>query len=195
METTAGKYINMRVVVAMLRGINVGGHHKIAMSELRAVCENLGLADVQTYIQSGNVVCTTAKRDLGVLARRMEDSIQTRFGFRAKVITRTVEDMRRVVERNPFATRKEVEPQRLLVGFLSAEPQAGDREKLLAIDAAPEEVRIDRSELYVFYPSGMARPKLSWAVIEKTLKTSGTGRNWNTVVKLLEIAERTADAC
>jgi uncharacterized protein (DUF1697 family) len=180
----------MSVVISLLRGINVGGHHKIKMDALRTLYESMGLLDAQTHLQSGNVIFKTKRRDLVPLAKQIEHGIERSFGFRVDVIVRTPSDMRGVIARNPFATRSGIDPSRLLVTFLAGNPAAEARDRLLRIKVDPEELRIDGRELYTYFPNGMARPKLSWAVIEKTLNTSGTGRNWNTVTKLLEIAEK-----
>ena len=179
----------MAVVISLLRGVNVGGHHKIKMDALRALYQSLGLRDAQTYVQSGNVICRTEKQDLALLAKRIENGIERSFGFRPAVIVRTTSELRDVIARNPFAMRRGLDPSRLLVIFLASDPGPEARDKVLRIKTDPEELRIDGRELYIYYPNGIARPKLSWAVIEKTLKTSGTGRNWNSVTKLLEMAE------
>jgi len=180
----------MTVVISMLRGVNVGGHNKIKMEALRALYESLGLLNVQTHIQSGNVVFTTKGRDLALLAKRIGDGIEQGFGFRPAVILRTSADLRDVIARNPFAARPDIHPSKLLVTFLSGDPDAEAREKVLGIKVDPEELRIVGRELYVHYPNGMGQTKLPAALIEKTLKTAGTGRNWNTVTKLLEMAEK-----
>jgi uncharacterized protein (DUF1697 family) len=184
----------MTVVISMLRGVNVGGHNKIKMDSLRALYESLGLEDPRTYVQSGNVVFTTDERDLVRLARRLEEGIERSFGFRPAVIVRTSSELREVIARNPFATRRGINPSKLLVTFLASDPGPEVREKVLQIKADPEELRFVGRELYIYFPNGMARPKLPWTVIEKMLKTPGTGRNWNTVTKLLEIAESLEDA-
>jgi uncharacterized protein (DUF1697 family) len=181
---------DMAVVISLLRGVNVGGHHKIKMDALRALYESLGLSEPQTYVQSGNVVFRTQERDLVRLSRRIEDGIERAFGFRPCVIVRTAAELRNVIARNPFAERRGIEPNRLLVTFLAADPSQGARDKVLNIKAEPEELRLDGREFYMYFPNGMARPKVSWVTIEKALKTAGTGRNWNTVTKLLEIAEK-----
>jgi len=174
----------------LLRGINVGGHHKIKMDALRTLYESLGLQKPQTHLQSGNVIFRTQRRDLVLLAKQIENGIEKSFGFRVDVMVRTPSDLRSVIARNPFATRSGIDPSKLLVTFLAGNPAAEAREQLFKIKFDPEELRIDGRELYIYFPNGMARPKLSGTVIEKTLKTSGTGRNWNTVTKLLEIAEK-----
>src|ERR1022692_3242484 len=180
----------MAVIISMLRGVNVGAHNRIKMDALRALYESLGLRDPQTYVQSGNVVFRTDKRDLVALAKRIEDIIERGFGFRPPVILRTSSELRDVIARNPFAKRSGIEPSKLLVNFLASDPGVEARDKVLKLKTEPEELRMDGRELYIYFPSGMARPKLSWAVIEKTLKVPGTGRNWNSVTKLLEMAER-----
>jgi len=178
----------MPVVISMLRGVNVGSHNRIKMDALRAVYESLGLLDVQTYVQSGNVVFRTKERSLIGLGKRIEAAIEGSWGFRPLVVLRSTSEMRGAIAKNPFAERR-VDPDRLLVTFLASVPDAEALGKALAISTDPEELRIDGSEAYIYFPNGMARPKMSWPRIEKALKTSGTGRNWNTVTKLLEMAE------
>ncbi len=179
----------MAVLISLLRGVNVGGHNKIKMDALRALYESLKLRDPHTYVQSGNVVFRTEERDVLVLTKRVQKGIERRFGFRPDVIVRTASELRDAIAGNPFATRRDIDPSKLLVMFLATDPGPEARNQVLRIKTDPEELRIDGRELYIYYPNGMARPKLSWAAIEKTLKTPGTGRNWNTVTKLLEIAE------
>jgi uncharacterized protein (DUF1697 family) len=177
-------------VVAMLRGVNVGGHQKLSMEALRTLCSGVGLRDVQTYIQSGNVVFREDIGDHGVLARKLEDGIQGEFGFRPDVIVRTTSELRKVILHNPFAGRKEVAPNRLLVVFMASAPARQAREQILSMPCEPEEMHFNGRELYVYYPHGMARPKIPMARIEKLLNTTSTGRNWNTVNKLLAMAEK-----
>ncbi|HYW44867.1 MAG TPA: DUF1697 domain-containing protein [Bryobacteraceae bacterium] len=179
----------MPVIVSMLRGVNLAGHKKIGMDALRKLYESLGLRDAQTFINSGNVIFRTQGRNLAALSRRIEDAIEQSFGFRCDVIVRTIPELRDAIAGNPFAGRSGIEPGKLAVTFLASDPGQEAREKVLRIKADPEEVRIAGRELYIYYPNGMARPKLTWPTLERILKTSGTARNWNTARKLLEIAE------
>ncbi len=179
----------MAVIICMLRGVNVGGKHKIKMEALRALCESLGLRDAKTLLQSGNVVFRIERRDLVLLTKKIEGGIERKFGFHSDVILRTSSELRDVIARCPFAKRAGVDASRLLVSFLVSDPGAEARANVLRIKADPEELRIDGREVYIYFPNGMARPKLSMALVERTLKTSWTGRNWNTVRKLLEMAE------
>lgn len=179
----------MSVVISMLRGVNVGGHNKLKMDLLRALYASLGLPDAQTYIQSGNVVFRTGAKDLAPLSSRIQKGIERSFGFRPEVVLRTASEMRKVLASNPMAGRRDFDASKLLVTFLAGDPSPDARTRILGLNPDPEELWLHGRELYVHYPEGLGRSKLSPALIERTLKTSGTGRNWNTVVKLLEIAD------
>jgi uncharacterized protein (DUF1697 family) len=179
----------MPVIVSMLRGVNLGPHHRIKMDALRELYESLGLQDVKTYVQSGNVIFRTSSRSLSALSERIANAIEKRFGFGAEVILRSTADLRAVIARNPFAARPGIDPRKLLVTFLVHDPDPQGRAKVLQMKTDPEELCIDGREVYIYFANGMARPKLSWTQVATMLKTSGTGRNWNTVQALLEIAE------
>ena len=180
----------MPVIICMLRGVNVGGHNMIKMEALKALCVSLKLKDPQTYVQSGNVIFKTEEKDLEKLARRIQDAIEGKIGFRPNVMLRTAAELQQVVARNPFAKRSGIEPGRLLVNFLASDPGKDAREKALAIKIGPEELHLAGREAYIYFPNGQGRSKLPWAAIERALGTSGTGRNWNSVTKMLEIAEK-----
>jgi len=172
----------------MLRGVNVGPHNRISMQALRTLCGSLQLQNAQTYVQSGNVVFTSDERNLSALAKRIEDAFEQGFGFRARVILRSAAEMQTVIAKNPFAKRKEIEPGKLQVTFLSGELSPEARKQLEEAKAGPEEIRAQARELYVYFPNGMGRSKLP-AVMDRVLKKTGTARNWNSVTKLLEMAE------
>jgi len=179
----------MPVVIALLRSVNVGGRNKMRMAALGELCVSLRLRNARTYLQSGNVVFRTPERNLAALARRIEQAIERKFAVRTDVILRTTAELKDVVARSPFASRGGIEPSKLLVTFLAGAPAAEARAKLLALPPAPEEVHLAGRELYTYFPNGMARPTISWPRVERTLAVPMTGRNWNTVVKLFEIAE------
>jgi uncharacterized protein (DUF1697 family) len=141
-------------------------------------------------VQSGNVVFNAAERNMGKLAGRLENAIEGRFGFRPRVVLRTAGEMKDVVANDPFAGRPDIAPGKLLVLFLAGAADPEGSARLLAIQSEPEELRLSGRELYAYYPNGIGRAKMSPALIEKALKTPATGRNWNTVTKLLAIAER-----
>ena len=179
----------MPVFVSLLRGVNLGAHNRIKMDALRDLYESLGLTDVKTYVQSGNVVFRAKEKDEAKLRSRIEIAIEKKFGFRPDVVLRTTAEMREAVAKNPFAERRGIEPDKLLVTFLAEEPSAEAKKKLAGIKADPELLYLLGRELYIYFQEGLARPKLPWMAVVKTLKTTGTGRNWNSVEKLLEMAE------
>jgi uncharacterized protein (DUF1697 family) len=180
----------MPVIICMLRGVNVGGHNLIKMDALKVLCVSLKLKDPHTYVQSGNVIFKTDEKDVAKLAKRIQDTIDKNFGFRPEVILRTAADFRDVIKRNPFAKRNGIEPSKLLVTFLAAGPGKEAREQALDINTDPEELHIIGREAYIYFLNGQGRSKLPWPKIERALQTSGTGRNWNSVTKMLEIAEK-----
>jgi uncharacterized protein (DUF1697 family) len=182
----------MPVMIALLRGINLAGHHKIKMDELRALCKTLNLRDTQTYIQSGNVVFRTDEKDTVRLAKRIEDAIERKFGFRAGVVLRTSEEVKDLIARSPFGARKGLDPAKLTVTFLACDLAKETCDEVLGLKADAEEIKLGRRELYIYFPDGMGRSKLT-AVLDRTLKKAGTVRNWNTVMKLLEMAEEMKD--
>ncbi len=184
----------MPVIISLLRGVNVGGHNLIKMEALRALYASLGFEDCQTYVQSGNVVFRSGspagERHLAQLARRIEDALEQRFGFRPHVILRTASELREVIARNPFAKRRDIEPRKYLVAFLAREPGPEAADQLRDLKIHPEELRLDGRQVYIYFANGIARPKLTWPVMDRILKVALTGRNWNSVTRLFEIAER-----
>lgn len=183
----------MSVVIAMLRGVNVGGNNLIKMEALRALCESLKCTDVATYVQSGNVVFRTAAKDIEKLRTKLESTIASTCGFAAPVVFRTVEDLQRIVSGNPFQQQAETEPGKVHVTFLYHDPGDTRRAAVRAMAFAPEEVRIEGREVYLYYPLGAGQSKLRWGPIERALGTAGTSRNWNTVVKLLAMGKKLED--
>jgi len=189
-RTDLVKLTAMPVIICMLRGVNVGGHNLIKMDALKALCVALKLKDPQTYVQSGNVIFSSGEKDLAKLAMRIQDAIEKAHGFRPGVVLRTIAELQEVVARNPFAKRSGIEPGKLLVNFLSGDPGKDAREKALAIKIGTEEMHIVGREAYIYFPNGQGRSKFPWPAIERALGTTGTGRNWNSVTKMLEMAEK-----
>jgi uncharacterized protein (DUF1697 family) len=179
----------MAAIISLLRAVNVTGYNKVKMDGLRELYESLGLRGAQTYIQSGNVVFKTDAKDLARLQKRIEDAIEKSYGFRTGVMLRTAAELKDIIRRNPFAKRSGIEPNRLVVSFLTGEPAPESKQKIAQIKVGPEELVLDGRELYIYYGGGIGSSKLTPAVIERALKLPGTARNWNTVTKLLEMAE------
>jgi len=158
------------------------------MDALRNLYESLGMKETQTYVQSGNVVFRTSERDTVRLAKKIQNGIEKSFNCKPEIILRSSAELEGVIARNPFAKRRDIEPGKLLVLFLASEHNSDARKKVLAIKAAPEELQMSGREVYIYFPNGMGKTKLPWTSIEKLLGTPGTGRNWNSVTKLLEMA-------
>jgi uncharacterized protein (DUF1697 family) len=151
---------------------------------------SLKLRDPQTYVQSGNVIFGSSEKDLVKLSKRIQDAIEKAHGLRPGVVLRTLAELQEVVAQNPFAKRSGIESGKLLVNFLAGDPGKDAREKALVIKIGPEEMHIVGREAYIYFPNGQGRSKFPWPAIERALGTTGTGRNWNSVTKMLEMAEK-----
>jgi uncharacterized protein (DUF1697 family) len=168
--------------VALLRGINVGGKNKLPMKSLAAMFVAAGCKDVQTYIQSGNVVFQASDEVARMLPERVGRAVEAEFGFPVRLVLRTAAQMRTVVTANPFDSAD-------LVYFLADTPSASDIAKLDPMRSPPDTFRVVGDEIYLQVPTGLADTKLTNAYFDSRLKTMCTGRNWNTVRKLLEMLE------
>ncbi len=183
----------MAVVISMLRGVNVGPHNRIKMDALRALYESLKLEGPRTYVQSGNVIFRTKEKNTAKLAAKIQDAIEKTFKFRPEVILRTTGEMKTAAAATPFAGSRKLEPGKILVSFLAAEPPEGARAKLAALLSAksyPEELHLIGRELYIYFPNGAGKSKLPWSQLERLVNVTGTARNWNSVLAMLEIAEQ-----
>jgi uncharacterized protein (DUF1697 family) len=174
----------LTVYVSMLRGVNVGGHGRLKMAALEEAYLTIGLGDVQTLLQSGNVLFTSRSNDRGALAKRIAQEIERRFDFKTDVLIRTLAEVRMLIERGPTTAR--ADPSKLLVMFLSRVPDARAQAALLKEYKGPEMIEIRGPELYLYYPNGVGRSKLTTAFLEGKLDAAGTARNWNTLRKLVE---------
>jgi uncharacterized protein (DUF1697 family) len=182
--------MKMTACISLFRGINVGGNRIVPMSELKSLHESLGLKDVVTYIQSGNVVFTSDEADPAQLSKLIEESFAQKFGFRSQVMVRTSAELEEIIANNPFQNQPEKEPKRVLALFLATRPESTALEDLKKTYNGPEEIYLVGQELFVYYSDGVGRSKLTLPLIEKKLKTVGTGRNWNTVLRLQQMMLR-----
>lgn len=157
----------MTAFVSLFRGINVGGHHKIRMNELKDLHESLGLKDVLPYIQSGNVVFTSDDADVARLQRNVEEGVEKKFHFHVEVIVRTSAELRDIIENNPFQNQPGKEPNWVVVMFLTARPDITAQEDFLKAYSGPEELFFIGKEVYIYYSNGIGRSKLSGSFIEK----------------------------
>ena len=150
----------------------------------------MGLAGAQTLLQSGNVVFSSENPDPGNLGQEIAAGIEKSFGLRPQVILRTAEEWAAVIRRNPFRQEAEIAPAKTAVMFLSGRPGTAAQESLENAHSGPEEIYFAGQELYLYYPNGMGRSKLTNVFIERHLGLTGTTRNWNTILKLAHMAER-----
>jgi len=174
----------MPTYIALLRGINVGGHKKVAMSDLRGLLAELGFDDARTLLQTGNLVFRGNARSGAGLERLLELEAEKRLGLRTAFVVRTDNEWRAIIAHNPFPKEAKSDPSHLVVSFLKDAPKASAVKTLQAASKGPEVIRADGKQLYVVYPEGIARSRLNIDLIEAKLGTRGTGRNWNTVLKL-----------
>ncbi|MGD2115512.1 MAG: DUF1697 domain-containing protein [Acidobacteriota bacterium] len=180
-----------RTCIALLRGINVGGKHKLPMAALRSIFEEAGCGEVRTYIQSGNVVFT-AEPDLAArVPERIGREIEARFGFTSPVVTRSAAELAEVAASNPFvdpSVEEGVDEKALHVLFLRDAPAAAQVAALDPDRSPPDRYTVRGREVYLCCPQGVARTKLTTRYFDSRLETVSTLRNWRTVRKLLELA-------
>ncbi len=184
----------MPVWISMLRGVNVGPHHRIKMEALRAAYQSIALEDARTYVQSGNVIFRAKKQAPVALAKKIQGAIEGAFGFRPEVILRTTADFKHALAANPFFGRRDVEPSKLLITFLASEPGPEAQAVLRSLKEYPEELHLIGRELYIYFPDGAGKSKLPWSSLERLFKVTGTARNLNSVIKMLEMAEELESA-
>lgn len=164
----------------LLRGVNVGGHNRLPMRDLATILTELGCTSVATYIQSGNAVFDAASRTAKTLPEAVSAAIEARLGFRPPVTLRTRDELDSVLAHCPFATPQES----VHVAFLAAQPTA---DAIAALDPerfAPDAFEVRGREVYLYYPNGVGRSKLTNEYLDRTLRTTSTVRNWRTVEML-----------
>jgi len=166
-------------LVALLRGINLGGKRRVAMADLRALLEALGYRDVRTLLQSGNAVFTAPRASVG---RELEAALAKRFGMEIDVVLRTMDELRAVVDADPFGAEV-TDPRRYFVVFLDGEP---DVSAIDGVDFAPDRYVTGEREIYAWCPDGMQGSRLMRELGKPRLARTATVRNWSTVTKLLE---------
>ena len=176
----------MTKYIAILRGINVGGKRKILMADLKELFSEIGFADIQTYIQSGNVIFNTKRKDDNIeLANKIEQSIAKNYDFKVPVIVRNVEELNEVISNNPFFEKNDIE--RLHLTFLKEVPETEKLDKIKTYDYSPDKFEIKDKNVFVYCSGKYSDSKLTNKFFESKLKVLATTRNWKTVLKLLEL--------
>lgn len=172
--------------VALLRGINVSGHKNITMEDLRNFLEMPGIHNIVTYIQTGNVLFNTSETDVDILTKALEKQLEEKLGYRVNVILRTQQELKDVIENNPYEHIKTEEKPSLYVTFLSDIPAFDVRGSLGVYSNDAEYARVVNKEVYVVSPN-YGKTCFSNTFIEKKLGLIATTRNWNTVNKLITL--------
>jgi uncharacterized protein (DUF1697 family) len=174
-------------LVALLRGINVGRNKRVAMSELRALLADLGYVDVKTRLQSGNAVFTSASADTAAVAANIERALARELKVESTVIVRTSAELAAVVAGSPLRDVA-TDPSKYLVGFLAGTPDPAGLRALGSLEVAPNQVRVDGREVYLWCPAGVIHSPFSTVNWDKQLGVPVTMRNWRTVSRLAELA-------
>lgn len=176
--------------IALLRAVNLAGHQKVAMADLRGLLDELGLEEPRSLLASGNLVFRADDRTTAELEEMLERGARARLGLDTDIFVRTADEWSEVVAANPFPAEAEGDPGHLLVYALKEAPGPERVDELQRAIRGREVVRAVRRHAYVVYPDGVGRSRLSSALIERKLGTRGTGRNWNTVLKLQAATQR-----
>jgi len=175
--------------VALLRGINVSGQKKIKMSDLKILFEDLSFTNVETYIQSGNVLFNSSTINKKIIRDKIEKGIVGKFNYQVQVIVKTPDELGYALKNNPFLKDKTNNAERIYFTLLSEIPLADKIQKLKEVDYSPEKYIIDGTNICLFFPKGYGKAKLNNNFFEKKLNAFATTRNHKTVKTLSEISK------
>lgn len=176
-------------LVALLKGINVGGHKKISMQELRGLAETLGFTEVKTLINSGNLVLESGKITKVTVMHSLEKSIASHFGFPVDLIVRSKIEWKRYIRENPFSLVEKASPQSLHLGLSRGKLKAGVSTALVDRAVHGEKIVVVGDAIWIEFPEGVAKSKLTPRFLDQSAGSPVTLRNWNTVLKLCKMLE------
>lgn len=177
----------MKTYMSLLRGINVGGRNKIKMADLKNLYEKLGFQNIETYIQSGNVIFKSEEPDIRLLENKIKNQILADFGYSIHILIKKTDIIKTVVDSNPYLKDRNEDIKLLCVTFLSEIPAPELLDNLKDFQYKEDEFFIQDDLIFLFTPGGYGKTKLSNNFFEKKLKISATTRNWKTVLKLQEM--------
>ncbi|MES2286328.1 MAG: DUF1697 domain-containing protein [Bacteroidota bacterium] len=175
----------MNTFLSILRGINVSGHKKIPMVELKKLFGELHFENITTYIQSGNVVFKN--KNSKDLSKQIEQKIFEKYNFNVPVIIRTPDEMQRIIEGNLFLKQKDIDITKLHIVYLANDPKQENIDKLKTYNYEPDKFYISGKEVYLYCPNGYGNSKLTNNFFESKLNVTATTRNWNTTNELFKI--------
>lgn len=173
------------IYIALLRGINVGGHNKVPMAELRDTLSKAGLKNVQTYIQSGNIVFETSENKV-VAENLIQKTILDQFGFEIPVLVKTRIEIKTIFDGSPFDSEKKLKSYFIIFNKI---PELDNLKVTQQIILENEEVIVTANALYLYSTLGMGKSKFNMKTFERKLNVTGTSRNYNTMLKLLSLSQ------
>jgi len=178
----------MQSYIAILKGINVGGHKKIMMADLREILSDIAcFGEIKTYIQSGNIVFSASEENTDILENLIQEKIANHNGFQVSTIVLSKERLTCVIDNNPYAKE---DIKRLHCCFLKTEPILEHRQKLENFDASPDAFKVEKNCMYICCATERySKSNINNNVAEKILKIDCTTRNWKTCIKLLEMVK------
>lgn len=177
----------MAQYIALLRGINLGKHHKMLMTDLRSSFEKSGYTEVKSYIQTGNVLFNCEKEEQAVLSKKIQEQIFIDFGFEVPVLVRKAKDMNTLIEDNPFLSFEDAKPEHLHITFLKDRPKSDLLDKIKSFDSFPDQFQIRGKVVFIYCPRPYRETKLGNQFFEKQLKVKASTRTWKTILKLSEM--------
>jgi uncharacterized protein (DUF1697 family) len=179
----------MTTYIALLRAVNVAGHQILTMSVLREFIGQAGFSDVRTVLQSGNAIFRGKAASSDVVESKLEREAVKQLGLDTDFIVRTAKEWTEMIDRNPFPREAAVDPGHLVVSFLKKAPTERVLPELRTAIVGKERIELLGKNLFVVYPDGIGRSKLTTALIDRKLGTRGTGRNWNTVQRIQALVD------
>lgn len=178
----------MKSYISFLRGVNMTGHNSIKMTDLAALYNNIGFVNVQTYIQSGNVLFSD-KNGISAadIPQLIENEILSKFSFVVPAMIRTADELNTLLSVNPFLNEANFDPAKMAVIFLHETPSEIQIEKVSNINYPPDKFQIIGSEIFIYCPNGFGKTKLYTNFFEKKMGVTGTARNWKTITTILHM--------
>ena len=178
----------MKEYIVLLRGINVGGKNTIKMSELKNLLEHIGFFNVQTYIQSGNLILKSKQNRVNDIKNSVHNLIVSEFKMNIPVMVFEKRYLTEILKNNPFNKNEKLDTKYLHITFLDKNNDDNDRETLLSLSTVKDKLSFGKKCIYLYCPDGYSKTKLTNNLIEKKLKTIATTRNLKTLNKMIELS-------
>lgn len=179
----------MNSFICLLRGINVGGAHKIKMADLRILLSSSGFQDITTYIQSGNILFRTELNSAHEIEDRVKTMLLEHYGYDINVIVLSIEELDFIISNNPFLNKEDNFSKLLVTTFKSAPNQSGIDDILKFVETTDDNLTFEKRFMYLHCPNGYGKTKLTSNLLDRKLGTSGTTRNWKTILKIKELSQ------